>query len=260
MCASDVRPDKRLGQHFLHDRRVIERIVAAIAPQKSQRIVEIGPGTGVLTRELLEAGAVVYVIEIDSRCWPVLETLGNEFPGQLEVIRGDALAVDWDGLLCGGQVPVVGNLPYNVGTEVVARLVTLPKPPREMVFMLQKEVVQRICARPDTKDWGRLGVLCDVLCEREYLFDVAAGAFTPPPKVVSAVVRLTPLPAPRFPVKLAALDRVLRLIFGQRRKMLRSVLKGTVNEEQLQSIGIEPTWRGEVLDTRAICRLAGLIS
>lgn len=244
----------------MHDRRVIERIVAAIAPNPGQRIIEIGPGTGVLTRELLAAGACVSVIEIDARCWPVLEALSAEFLGRLDIIRGDALAVDWSELLTGGPTPVVGNLPYNVGTEIVARLATLPKPPCEMVFMLQKEVIQRICARPNTKDWGRLGVLCDVFCDRDYLFDVAAGAFTPPPKVVSAVVRLTPLALARFPVKLGALDRMLRLIFGQRRKMLRSVLKGVLSEEQLLALGIEPTWRGEVLDTQKICALAGLIS
>ncbi|MBI1309405.1 MAG: ribosomal RNA small subunit methyltransferase A [Proteobacteria bacterium] len=254
-----MKTDKRLGQHWLRDGRVIERIAEAIGPHKDGRVVEIGPGTGALTRALLEQGAIVYALELDSRCWPVLDELAEEFKGQLEVLRGDALEADWDGLLCGGQVPVAGNLPYNVGTEIVARLVTLPKPPREMVFMLQKEVVLRICARPDTRDWGRLGVLCDLLCERKKLFDVAPGAFAPPPKVMSAVVRLTPLPAPRYKVDMGKLDRLLRLVFGQRRKMLRGVLKGLVSEEQMQGLGIDPAWRGEVLDTQKLCALAGLI-
>ncbi len=127
------------------------------------RIASTRPRTGALTRALLEAGAIVYALEVDARCWPVLDELAVEFKGQLEVIRGDALETDWDGLLCGGKVPVVGNLPYNVGTEIVARLLTLAKPPKEMVFMLQKEVVQRICAVPDTRDWSSRGSVYDTL-------------------------------------------------------------------------------------------------
>lgn len=251
---SGVRPDKRLGQHFLHEKGVIERIVAAIGVVPGERVVEIGPGTGVLTKAMLEAGAVVTAIEIDERCWDVLEAMSKAYDGRLNVVRGDALqvlgrSVDVEGL------KVVGNLPYNVGTEIVVRLVELGSP-LEMVFMLQKEVIERICAVPDTSDWGRLGVLCDLLSQREDLFDVAPGAFTPPPKVMSSVCRLTPLPAPRYDVDMAKLDRVLRLIFGQRRKMLRGVLKGVVSAETLEELGINPTWRGEVLDTKQICAIA----
>lgn len=257
-----VWPDKRLGQHFLRDQRVVARIVEAIAPVKDERVVEIGPGTGVLTRALLEAGALVTAIELDSRCWDVLEAMSAEFGGRLEVVRGDALEV------LGSTVPVagckvVGNLPYNVGTEIVVRLVEMDNAPLDMVFMLQKEVVQRICARagvPEERaDWGRLAVLCDLHCARDDLFDVSPGAFSPPPKVMSSVVRLTPLPAPRYAVDKAKLDRVVRLMFGQRRKMLRGVLKGVVSEEALQGLGIDPTWRGEVLDTGQICAIAGLV-
>lgn len=259
---NNVRTDKRLGQHWLHDRRVIDRIVQAVGAEEGERVVEIGPGQGALTRALLEAGLRVQALEIDSRCWPVLEELSASFDGRLEVIRGDALQADWCALLHDGGVKVVGNLPYNVGTEIVARLVEMQRPekPGEMTFMLQKEVVQRICARPDTKDWGRLGVLCDVYCNRRSLFDVSPGAFAPPPKVMSAVVRLSPLPSPRYVVDKAKLDVVVRAIFGQRRKMLRGVLKGMVSEEAMRGIGIDPSWRGEVLDTQKICELAGLIS
>lgn len=251
---SSVRPDKRLGQHFLHERGVVERIVSAIGVKNGERVVEIGPGTGVLTKALLEAGAEVTAIEIDERCWDGLEAMSRAYDGRLRVVKGDALQVLGREVEVAG-VKVAGNLPYNVGTEIVVRLVEMASP-LEMVFMLQKEVIERICAVPDTSDWGRLGVLCDLLCQREDMFDVGPGAFTPPPKVMSSVARLTPLPAPRFDVDMAKLDRVLRLIFGQRRKMLRGVLKGVVGEETMREIGIDPTWRGEVLDTAQICALA----
>lgn len=253
---ANVRPDKRLGQHFLHERGVVEKIVAAIGVSQGEVIVEIGPGTGVLTKALLEAGANVTAIEIDERCWDGLEAMSRAYDNRLTVVRGDALQVIGREVEVAGR-KVVGNLPYNVGTEIVVRLVEMQSP-LEMVFMLQKEVIERICAVPDTSDWGRLGVLCDLLCQREDLFDVAPGAFTPPPKVMSSVARLTPLPAPRYEVDMAKLDRVLRLIFGQRRKMLRGVLKGVVSEESLSSLGIDPTWRGEVLDTQQICAIANL--
>lgn len=254
-----VKTDKSLGQHWLHDVRVIGRIVDAIGAEPGERVIEIGPGMGALTRALLDAGAKVTALEIDNRCWEPLEQLSAAYDGRLEVVRGDALQADWKSLLMEGNVKVVGNLPYNVGTEIVAQLVAASPRPGEMTFMLQKEVVQRICARPDTRDWGRLGVLCDVWCERRSLFDVSPGAFAPPPKVMSAVVRLRPLPSPRYVVDMKKLDVVLRAIFGQRRKMLRGVLKGVVSEEGMIGIGIDPTARGEVLDSKKICALAGLL-
>ncbi|PIZ31447.1 MAG: 16S rRNA (adenine(1518)-N(6)/adenine(1519)-N(6))-dimethyltransferase [Alphaproteobacteria bacterium CG_4_10_14_0_8_um_filter_53_9] len=178
------------------------------------------------------------------------------------VLEADALDVDWTHWIV-PQTVVIGNLPYNVGTEIVAQLVTLAAaghvPPEHMVFMLQKEVVDRICAKPGGKTWGRLGVLCQMTCDVEDLFDVAPGCFIPAPKVVSSVVRLTPLPAPRFGVSLKALDVVLRAAFGQRRKMLRASLKGVVSEEALLSAGIEPTLRAEALGLEDWAVLAGLV-
>jgi len=253
-----VRPDKNLGQHFLHERGIIERIVSAIAPQQAEPIIEIGPGTGVLTKALLQAGASVTAIEIDDRCWPVLEDLSAQHNNRLTVVKGDALQALGHSVPVAG-LKVVGNLPYNVGTEIVARLVTMSPPPAEMTFMLQKEVVQRICAVPDTSDWGRLGVLCDLYANRQDLFDVAPGAFTPPPKVMSSVVRLTPLPSLRVAVNPAQLDKLLRLVFTQRRKMLRGILKGHITEETMLALGITPTHRAEVLTTAQLCALANAL-
>lgn len=258
--------NKALGQHWLKDQRVISRIVSTLGVDPARRVVEIGPGTGALTKALLEAGATVYAIEMDSRCWPILEELGRAHPGRFMLIPGDALQVDWDGLLCGGKADVVGNLPYNVGTEIVAKLVTWPTPPRSMVFMLQKEVIRRICAQPhvpeDRADWGRLAVLCDQYCERWDVFDVPPGAFAPPPQVMSSVARLVPrrtpdgTPKPLCEVPLPQLETLLRIVFGQRRKMLRSVLKGHLTEADMTAVGIDPTHRAEVLDTIQLCALA----
>lgn len=252
---SHIRAAKHLGQHFLHERGVIDRILTAINPQAGEHIVEIGPGTGVLTRGLLQAGAHVTAIEIDERCWPVLENMSRQFNNRLHIHKGDALKAFGTAVPVAG-LKVVGNLPYNVGTEMVAQLVQMRPTTAEMTFMLQKEVVERICAVPDTRDWGRLGVLCDLYCTRQNLFDVAPGAFTPPPKVMSSVVRLTPLPAPREQVDLKKLDTLLRLVFTQRRKMLRSVLKGHITEATMESLGITPTHRAEVLTTAQLCALA----
>jgi len=250
---SQIRAAKHLGQHFL--RGVIDRIVAAISPKADEHIVEIGPGTGVLTKALLQAGAHVTAIEIDERCWPVLEEMSAQFDNRLNIHKGDALQAFGTAVPVAG-LKVVGNLPYNVGTEMVAQLVQMTPITGEMTFMLQKEVVERICAVPDTRDWGRLGVLCDLYCNRQDLFDVSPGAFTPPPKVMSSVVRLTPLPAMREVVDTKKLDTLLRLVFTQRRKMLRSVLKGHITESTMESLGITPTDRAEVLSTAQFCALA----
>lgn len=252
---SHIRAAKHLGQHFLHERGIIDRIITAINPQAGEHIVEIGPGTGVLTRGLLQAGAHVTAIEIDDRCWPVLEEMGAQFGNRLTIHKGDALKAFGTAVPVAGR-KVVGNLPYNVGTEMVAQLVQMRPITAEMTFMLQKEVVERICAVPDTRDWGRLGVLCDLYCDRQDLFDVAPGAFTPPPKVMSSVVRLHPLPRPRESVDTKKLDTLLRLVFTQRRKMLRSVLKGHVTEDTMLALGITPTDRAEVLSTAQFCALA----
>lgn len=251
-----VWADKRLGQHFLKDARVIGRIVEALGGIKGRSVVEIGPGPGVLTRPLLEAGARVIAIEKDPRMVEVLRGWGE---ARLDVREADALKIDWASLIEPDTL-VVGNLPYNVGTEIVADLVTLGlrghARPEALVFMLQKEVVGRICARPGGKEWGRLGVLCQWLCDVDDLFDVSPGCFVPPPKVVSSVVKLTPLPAPRGDAAWKTLDTLLRAGFGQRRKMLRASLKGVLDEAQISAAGIDPTARAETVDVAGWVRLA----
>lgn len=260
---SGVRAAKNLGQHFLNNPRVIERIVTAVAPEEGEitsvPVFEIGPGTGALTRPLLAAGAAVTVFEMDDRCWPVLEAMGHEFPGKLTVVRGDALVELPKAVtaLKGTPYILTGNLPYNVGTEMVVQALTLAAKPVRMVFMLQKEVVQRIVAGPHTPgQWGRLGVLCSLHAGCRKLFDVPPGAFTPPPKVMSSIVQLLPLPKPRYEVTPDKLDTLLRLTFGQRRKMLRATLKGIFTEETFAKLNIPATARPEELTLEQLCTLA----
>jgi len=251
---------KHLGQHWLHDPLVITRIAQRCAEGlvTGTTVVEIGPGEGALTQALIQQGLRVVAVELDPRCVAHLQALPAAATGQLQVIPGDALQLDWPALLAStGARQVVGNLPYNVGTEIVARLLLLPQPLARMVFLLQKEVVLRLVAKPNTADWGRLGVLTALLAESQRLFDVAPGAFSPPPKVMSSVVALHPLPRRRYAVDLAALDQVLRAGFGQRRKMLRGSLKPLLNEAQIIAAGANPTARLETLDLATLCRLAG---
>jgi 16S rRNA (adenine1518-N6/adenine1519-N6)-dimethyltransferase len=251
-----LRANKALGQHFLHNQQVLARIAAACGPLQNKPVLEIGPGPGALTRHLLTAGAHVTALEKDPR---FLDGL-SQLPGTLTLYQADALDVNLSSFTPPGSL-VVGNLPYNVGTEIVFRLIQHHRHHfSHMLFLLQKEVVQRICARPGTKDWGRLGVWCDLLCERQALFDVAPGAFTPPPKVTSSLVRLTPLPAPRYQVREEKLAHLLNLVFTQRRKMLRRSLKGHLPESDIEDCGIAPTQRPEELTTEQLCHLANKIS
>ena len=250
---------KSLGQHWLHDARVIERIVQACVAglEPAAVVVEIGPGEGALTAALLAQGVRVVAIELDSRCVAQLQAWPAAQSGQLQVIAADALQLDWPALLAQtGARRVVGNLPYNVGTEIVVRLLLLAQPLQHLVFLLQKEVVLRLVAQPNTSDWGRLGVLTSLLADAKRLFDVPPGAFSPPPRVMSSVVALHPLAQPRYAVNLAALDLILRAGFGQRRKMLRGSLKPLLNDAQISAAGAAPTARLEALDLPTLCRLA----
>jgi 16S rRNA (adenine1518-N6/adenine1519-N6)-dimethyltransferase len=253
-----VSAKKSLGQNFLTDGNIIRRIVAAIHPEIGGNIIEIGPGQGALTEGLLEAGAHVTAIEKDDRMPEILETMSAKYDTTLNVILSDALEIDLH-QLHEHPVKLVGNLPYNVGTPLLFNALTHAHNFSKMVFMLQKEVVERITAKPNTKNWGRLGVWCHLMCDCKKLFDVPPTAFYPKPKITSAIVELTPLPQPRFKVDTHKLDRLLRASFGQRRKMLRASLKGLLTEAQIEAIGISPQARPETLSLEELCSLSNLL-
>ena len=243
-----IRARKRFGQHFLHDPGVIRRIVAAIDPQPSDRLIEIGPGLGALTRPLLERAGHLEVIEIDRDVVPLLEERCRG-AGTLTVHLADALTVDIAALAGGGTpLRVVGNLPYNISTPLLFHLLDAAHVVRDMHFMLQKEVVDRIAATPGGKDYGRLTVMLAARCRAERLFHVGPGAFRPPPRVDSAVVRLVPLPGTPFPMpdpqRFAA---VVRAAFSMRRKTLRNGLRALVDERAFAACGIDPGRRPETL-------------
>ena len=237
------------------DGNIIRKIIAAINPQKDETLIEIGPGQGALTKHLLETGTTVLAIEKDTRMDEPLSELSKNNENRLTVNFADAMKVNFDEVAPYSPIKLVGNLPYNVGTQIVMKALETPNKFSYLTFMLQKEVVERIVATPDTSDWGRLAVWCDLLCERKKLFDVPPTAFFPKPKVTSAIVQLIPLDQPRFDVDNKALSHLLKATFGKRRKMLRASLKGMLTEKQIESCGIYPTARPETLSTEDFCKL-----
>lgn len=244
MRSSSHRPRKRFGQHFLHDPRVLARIVDAIGPQPGDVLVEIGPGEGALTRPLLERAQALHAIEVDRD----LAARLRELPG-LTLHEGDALAFDFARLPAGMRL--VGNLPYNISTPLLFQLARYADRVRDMHFMLQLEVVERMVAAPSTSDYGRLSVALQARFAMEKLFTVSKGAFRPPPKVESAVVRLTPLRA-----MLAIDEDLLRRAFSARRKQLRNALPGI----DLAAAGIDARLRPENLSPADYARLSALIA
>jgi 16S rRNA (adenine1518-N6/adenine1519-N6)-dimethyltransferase len=239
---------KRFGQHFLHDPGVIRRIIGAIAPEPGQRLVEVGPGRGALTWELLQRAQRLDVIEIDRDLAQALRHDARATPG-LAVHVQDVLDTDFVGLRGeGAPLRVVGNLPYNISTALMFRLLEQHAAIADMHFMLQKEVVDRITAQPATKQYGRLTVMVAAAAEAEALFDVGPGAFQPHPKVWSAIVRLRPSRAPRFDIGSAGVLRSLvTAAFSQRRKTLRNGLKSHLSAQEIESCGIDPQLRAETL-------------
>jgi 16S rRNA (adenine1518-N6/adenine1519-N6)-dimethyltransferase len=248
---------KSLGQHFLVDSHYIARIVAAIRPEAGDTMVEIGPGPGALTRPLLDKLPHLHVVELDR---DMVARLQAEFPPErLTIHRADAL--DFDFGQFGDHLRVVGNLPYNISSPLLFHLAESAAKIRDLCFMLQKEVVDRMAAAPDTPDYGRLSVMLQARFQVKKLFVVPPGAFRPPPKVDSAIVRLIPLPPEAVPYRNARVfaDVVARA-FGQRRKTLRNTLKGLVDAALFEELGIDPIRRGETLSVAEFASLANRLS
>jgi 16S rRNA (adenine1518-N6/adenine1519-N6)-dimethyltransferase len=250
---------KSLGQNFLLDLNLTRRIVREAGLLPGTAVIEVGPGPGGLTRALLAEGVTeVIAIEKDERCLPALEEIATHYPGRLRIILGDATAVD-PGAHVSGPAAVVANLPYNVATVLLTGWLTTPSwPPwwQSLTLMFQREVAERIVARPGGEAYGRLGVLAGWRSEARIVMRIPARAFTPPPKVDSAVVRLTPRPHP-FPVRARSLERVTAAAFGQRRKMLRTSLRQLLPDPSplLATAAIAPELRAEQLSIEDFCRL-----
>jgi 16S rRNA (adenine1518-N6/adenine1519-N6)-dimethyltransferase len=238
------RARKRFGQHFLHDRGVVARIVAAIAPRAGEHVLEIGPGLGALTAPLAAGLDRLHVLEIDRDLVARLERENAD--GKLAIHAGDALEFDYASLPA--PLRVVGNLPYNISTPLLFRLAGYADRLVDAHFMLQREVVDRIVAAPATSEYGRLSVALQARFDVARLFTVGAGAFSPPPKVESAVVRMVPKRPPVLPAAIEArFDRIVTRAFTQRRKTLRNALADAVAPERLVALGIDPQARPETL-------------
>lgn len=254
---------KALGQNFLLDGNLTDKIVRHAGGVAGCNVLEIGPGPGGLTRSLLSAGAAQLVaVEKDARAVAALQELVAVSGGRLRVIEGDALEADPLALIAPPR-RIIANLPYNIATPLLLRWLRQiyeagPSAFVGLTLMFQKEVAQRITAAPGSKAYGRLSVMSQWLCDAQPAFDIPPEAFTPPPKVTSSVVVLTPRAAPLYSVEWRALERVMAAAFGQRRKMLRAALKtlGPGGLEALEAAGIDPTARAESLDVTTLCRLA----
>ena len=250
---------KALGQNFLFDGQLLGRIAAVPGPLADQEVLEVGPGPGGLTRALLAAGARVTAIERDRRCIPALEELGEAYPGKLRLIEGDALAIDAPSFFA-GRPHIASNLPYNVGTALLIGWLSADWSPdpwwRSLTLMFQREVADRIVAAPGSSAYGRLAVLAQWRSTARIAMPVHRSAFTPPPKVMSAVVHLTPTPAPEG-VRLAVLERLTAAAFGQRRKMLRQSLKGVAGADAAMTVvGVDPARRAETVSVAEFVAMA----
>ena len=259
-----LRAKKSLGQNFLLDLNLTSKIARYAGNLDQFDILEIGPGPGGLTRSLLHEGArKVVAIEKDNRCIEALEEIQATFPGRLKLLQGDALSTNASEHLA-DPVRIIANLPYNIGTELLVRWLTSQTWPsfwQSMTLMFQKEVANRIVASPGSKAYGRLSVMSQWRCDTKIAFNVPATAFTPPPKVESALVHFEALKEPKFPAEVEVLEFVVSKAFNQRRKMLRGALKGYFQnvEEGLLSIGVLPTKRAEDITVQEYCAMSQIL-
>jgi 16S rRNA (adenine1518-N6/adenine1519-N6)-dimethyltransferase len=254
------RARKRFGQNFLHDESVINRIVDAIAPVEDQHLVEIGPGQGALTGQLLESGCRLDAVELDRDLVPALRDRFAENP-RFRLHEADALRFDYTSI--SGQdtrLRLVGNLPYNISTPLIFHLLEYAPHIEDMYFMLQREVVNRLAAEPGSKAWGRLGVMAQFRCQVDALFEVPPGAFRPAPRVTSAIVRLAPHRGPVDAGLESRLRRVTAAAFSQRRKTLRNTLRDLVDVQQLENLAISPSARAETLTLQQLVSISETIA
>ncbi len=251
------RARKRFGQHFLTDPGVIMAILDAVAPAKDDVIVEIGPGQGAITRSLAKRAAALHAIELDR---DLAARLSREFESDTRVTIHAADALHFDFASLGTALRIVGNLPYNISTPLLFEMIRFRDHIRDMHFMLQKEVVDRMAATPGSKAYGRLGIMLGCHFHIEALFDVDGAAFDPPPDVTSAVVRLLPLPAGTYDINdEARLSQLVAQAFSQRRKTIRNALRSVADEAVLESVGIDPGLRPEAISIAAYVRLANTL-
>lgn len=257
-----LQPNKKLGQNFLMDQTITDTIVTAAGKLDDREILEVGPGPGLLSRSILEsAAAKLHAVEFDPRCIEALGSLADKYGERFNLIQADAMGFDFANLT-ESKLTVIANLPYNIGTQLILRWLETPQKYQTIVVMLQKEVVDRITAKPGGKSFGRLAVICQMLCDVEVLMDIDRTCFYPPPKVQSAVVKLTPLASPRFKCNIKVLQRVTAAAFGMRRKMLRQSLKSILGSdiEKLESLGISLTERAEHLTLEQFAQITNLVT
>ena len=256
LAAHGLLAKKSFGQHFLLDLNITRKIARLAEVGEGEVVIEVGPGPGGLTRALLETGARVVAVEKDPRFTPLLTELAEASGGALTLVQADALGVDEATLAAGGPAHVVSNLPYNVGTPLLIKWLTGRFTPASLTLMFQKEVAERIVAAPGADAYGRLAVIAQATAQAKMVMEVGARAFTPPPKVDSAVVRLVPDPTRLDPALLTALQAVTAAAFGQRRKMLRSSLKGLGGESLCQKAGLSADARAETISVAGFLDLA----
>jgi 16S rRNA (adenine1518-N6/adenine1519-N6)-dimethyltransferase len=253
------RARKRFGQHFLTDPALVDRIIQAVNPKTGDQIVEIGPGRGALSLPLLASGASLHLIEIDrDLAYDLKKHIGGYETAKLHI--ADALKIDFAALCGGHPFRLVGNLPYNISTPLLFHLLQWAELIRDMHFMLQREVVERLAASPGRKAWGRLSIMCQLHCEVTPLFPVPPEAFSPRPRVFSSVVRLQPHRLPPVQIEsMEAFQEVVRQAFSMRRKTLRNSLRGLLDASAIESAGIDPGLRPEALGLEEFAALSRLL-